>query len=331
MKLSIIIPAYNVEKYIVSCLTSVTKQDLSLSDYEIIVLNDGSTDATLEKVVEFAKDYPNFVIINKSNEGLGATRNRGIDKARGKYIIFLDSDDTITENSIGSLCAQMDEDNLDILEFDFVCVDEKGKKIVSGIFVDRASFRLADVVMSGRDNLLRSDYFIPMVCTRLYRTELLRNNNIYMIHGRHEDENFTPRAYYYAERVKYTDMVIYHYLQRSDSIMGSYTSKNYFDTIISMGLLKKFISEEVDRKDIEIQDYLNSRIEMILQMIYIRSIEGNYNLEKELVKRMKSYNIYPFNSKLYKKYKFVFDFSATLFVPYFRRKLVKQNKIRRNN
>lgn len=98
MKLSIGIPAYNVEKYIVSCLTSVVKQDLSFSDYEIIIVNDGSTDATLVKVIEFAKDYPNFVIISKENEGPGISRNVCIEKAQGEYIWFIDSDDTIKEN-----------------------------------------------------------------------------------------------------------------------------------------------------------------------------------------------------------------------------------------
>lgn len=327
MKISIIIPAYNVEKYIKLCLNSVVKQDLPFSDYEIIVVNDGSTDSTYSMVVDFAKDYSNFVIINKANEGLGATRNCGIDKARGKYILFLDSDDTIIENSIGSLCAQMDKDNLDILEFDFVCVDEKREEIVSEIFPDRPSYRLPNIIMSGRDNLLRSDYFIPMVWTRLYRAELLRNNNLYMIHEKHEDENFTPRAYYHAERVKYSDTVIYYYMQRSDSIMGSYSSKNYFDTIVSVGLLKKFVTEEVDRNDIEIQNYLNRRIEGTLNMIYIRSILKGYNIQKEMIREMKKYNLYPFESALNKKRKVIYDFSTSLFIIYFRKNLKRMGVI----
>lgn len=329
MKISIIIPAYNVEKYIEPCLTSVVKQDLPFSDYEIIVLNDGSTDSTHSKIVSFAKDYTNFVIIDKANEGLGTTRNRGVDAASGEYVMFLDSDDTILENCLASIYSHLKNDDLDILEFNFRHTDEEGFEVVPRIYADGNYQRPLNVVTSGRDNLLYSDHFIPMVWTRLYRTELLRNNNLYMIHEKHEDENFTPRAFYHAERVKYTDTIIYYYLQQSDSIMGSYSSKNYFDTIVSMGLLKKFITETVDRKDIEIQDYLNSRIEMILQMIYIRSIEGNHNLEKELAKVMKRYNVYPFNPKRYKKYKFVFDFSVTLFVPYFRRKLKRMGVIKK--
>lgn len=329
MKLSIGIPAYNVEKYIVPCLTSVVKQDLSFSDYEIIVVNDGSTDTTLEKVIEFAKDYPNFVIISKENEGPGMARNACIEKAQGEYIWFIDSDDTIKENCFGSLCKQMKDDNLDILEFDFICLDEQGKEVIPRIYTEANYQRPIDIIMSGRENLLYSEKFIPMLPIHIYRTKLLRDNNLYLIHGRHEDENYAPRVHYYAKRVKCIDTVIYYYLQRNNSIMGSYSSKNYFDTITSMGLLKKFVTEEVEPNDIEIKNYLNRRIERALMMIYIRSILEGYNMQKELIREMKKHNLYPFELTIYKKYKVVYDFSTSLFIPYFRRKLKRMGVIKK--
>lgn len=147
----------------------------------------------------------------------------------------------------------MKKDNLDILEFDFICVDEQGKEIVPRIYSEANYQRPIDIIMSGRENLLYSERFIPMLPIHIYRTKLLRDNNLYLIHGKHEDENYAPRVHYYAKKVKCTDAVIYYYFQRSDSIMGSYSSKNYFDTIVSMGLLKKFVAEEVNQKDIEIK------------------------------------------------------------------------------
>lgn len=331
MKISIIIPAYNVEKYIDSCLTSVVRQDLPLSDYEIVIVNDGSTDSTYTKIVDFAKNYPNIVIINKSNEGLGATRNRGLDESCGEYVMFLDSDDTIMENCLASIYSHMKDGDLDILEFDFSYIDEDGKDIVPKICSDGNYQRPLNVITSGREYLLYSDYFIPMVCMRAYRRELLIKNNIYMIPYKHEDENFTPIAYYYAKRVKIIDVEIYKYLKHNDSIMNTYNTRNLFDTVTSIGMLQNFITENIPEDDVQLHEYFRVHNTNILSMIYIRSINEGFNVERKLIVMMKKYNIYPFDIKKYKKYKMVYDLSATLFIPYYRRKLSKLNFIRKNN
>lgn len=324
MKISVAIPAYNVEKYIESCLTSVVRQDLPSSDYEILVVNDGSTDSTLSKIVDFAKKYRNIVVLDKKNEGLSATRNLCIDKACGEYLLFLDSDDTIVENCLATIYSQMKEEKLDILEFDFICVDEKGDEIIPRIYRDGDYQRPPNVVMSGRDNLLYSDYFIPMVPMRAYRRDFLLEHHLYMIHKKHEDENFTPRAYYYAQRVKNSGLVLYQYLIRKNSIMGSYGIQNLFDMTVAMGLLKEFVREVISPNDLELHSFFNKRIDRIIRMTYLRSDIYGCKIQQELVNEMKKNNVYPFDIVKKKKYKIIFDLSTYLFVRYYNKKLRKK-------
>ena len=101
IKVSIVIPVYNVEKYLEECIESAIKQ--SLNDIEIICINDGSTDSSLEILKKYEKKYSNIIVISQENKGLSASRNVGIRKAKGKYIYFLDSDDFIDTNSM-ELC-----------------------------------------------------------------------------------------------------------------------------------------------------------------------------------------------------------------------------------
>lgn len=104
MDLSLIIPVYNVERYLPMCLESVVQQ--GLEDYEAILVDDGSTDGSSKICDEYAARYPQFRVIHQENQGLALARNRGISEARGEYILFLDSDDFLVPESIGK-CLRM--------------------------------------------------------------------------------------------------------------------------------------------------------------------------------------------------------------------------------
>ena len=103
MKISLIVPVYNVEKYIEKCLLSCLKQDIPQSDYEIIVVNDGSPDSSLAIAERIAAAATNIIIVSQKNGGLSAARNTGLKIAKGDYIWFIDSDDTIKENCLKSI------------------------------------------------------------------------------------------------------------------------------------------------------------------------------------------------------------------------------------
>ena len=118
-QLSIIVPIYNTEKYLRKCVDSLLEQDLD--DYEILLINDSSPDSSIDIMKEYEEKFPNIIrIFSKENGGLGDTRNFGIPYAKGKYVTFVDSDDYIKENSLNRLCTKMDNEDLDILVYDFV-------------------------------------------------------------------------------------------------------------------------------------------------------------------------------------------------------------------
>ena len=115
MKLSVIIPVYNSEKYLAQCLQSVCNQDLPRKDYEILVINDGSKDFSEGIIISFQQKYNNIIYINQENKGVSAARNAGLEQAKGDYITFIDSDDEIYENTLGCMYSYAVKNNLDLL------------------------------------------------------------------------------------------------------------------------------------------------------------------------------------------------------------------------
>ncbi|MDY4077777.1 MAG: glycosyltransferase family 2 protein [Clostridium sp.] len=129
--LSIIVPAYNVSEFIEECINSVLKQKTEFK-YELIVINDGSKDDTLDKINLFKEDS-HLKIINQENRGFSGARNRGIDEAKGKYIMFLDSDDLLCENSIEKLMKTAYDKKADIVQGAYYTFDKNGNKFYTNI------------------------------------------------------------------------------------------------------------------------------------------------------------------------------------------------------
>ena len=129
IQLSIIIPMYNVEKYIHKCIHSVVQNNLKRDDFEIIIVDDESPDNSLSIATEIAKEFDNITIISQKNKGLGGARNTGIQNAKGKYVLFLDSDDFYTPNSLETILKIAFDNELEILEFGAIVVDSTNKII----------------------------------------------------------------------------------------------------------------------------------------------------------------------------------------------------------
>lgn len=144
LKLSIIVPVYNVEKYLPKCIDSLICGD---GGYEIILINDGSTDGSPDILADYAARYPALIrIITTPNGGLGHARNTGIDAAMGGYLLFVDSDDYLSPDALGSILAALD-DSFDICIFDILSVNESGK-VLKKIARNRPSRRQR--VLAGR-------------------------------------------------------------------------------------------------------------------------------------------------------------------------------------
>lgn len=218
MKLSIIVPVYNVADYLPKCLDSLLAQDLLQNDYEIIVVNDGSTDNSGDIAQQYADKYANITLINQSNQGLSGARNTGIKHANGEYIQFVDSDDYLEENVLGGLMKQVEDDDLDVLRFNYENVNENGEIINPNKdpkhFVDFSN-EVVDGLTFLNNKLGPACYAVQFIITK----ELFIDNNIIFKSGIYfEDVEWTPRMLLKASRVASTSAVAYYYLVREGSI-----------------------------------------------------------------------------------------------------------------
>lgn len=219
MRLSIIIPVYNVEQWIGRCLESCLKQGLSDDDYELIVVNDGTQDRSMDVVEEYCQKVSNIVVVNQENKGLSVARNAGLSVAQGNYIWFVDSDDMLEEGYGAQLLTIAEKQDLDVLCFGLNLLYSDGRKEPYEIYC-----KGGQQVRLGRD-FICSVGMPPAAWCALYRREfLLREGLNFYPDIYHEDMEFTPRAYALAQRISYVPYHVYNYAQREGSIMKS-TSK----------------------------------------------------------------------------------------------------------
>ena len=220
MKLSIVIPVYNVEQYIAKCLQSCIDQDLLEDEYEIIVVNDGTQDKSISIVEDLCKQKKNIHIINRLNGGLSAARNTGLQESKGEYVWFVDSDDWIEPNVLKKLYNRASRDNLDVLCFNLQLAFPDGHKTQYNI-----SCQENGKVYGGSSFVCCVD-MPPAAWLALYRREYLQSRFLSFCEGiLHEDQEFTPRAYYLANRIAFFDDVVYNYNQRQGGIMKSKNNK----------------------------------------------------------------------------------------------------------
>ena len=237
IRLSVIIPVYNVEKFIGKCLDSVEHQDLSAQDYEIIVVDDGSPDKSKEIAQKKAKQYTNIQVVSRPNGGLSAARNTGLDYAKGEYIMFVDSDDWIAENCLTKLVEQCERQHLDMLQ---ICA----ANMIDGVPHRRFSYDENRGVKPGRDLMANGLTFCAPFS--VYNKSFLTRFGLKFHPGIfHEDNEFTPRAYYFAERVGCTNDIIYYVYQNPNSITRIANPQKAFDTLIVMERLEMFCEKYV--------------------------------------------------------------------------------------
>lgn len=216
MKLSIIVPIYNVEKYLHKCVDSILDQDLSSDEYEIILVDDGSPDKCGAIADEYATNYGNVRVIHQENGGLSAARNTGIEAAKGEYIQFVDSDDYLEPNVLGKLLNRVQRDNLDVLRFNYQNVNEEyivfEPNKESRPFMDYSE-SICNGVLFLNERLGYACYAVQFII----RTSLLKECP-FKDHILFEDTQWTPRMLRKAQRVSSMSDICYNYLSRTGSI-----------------------------------------------------------------------------------------------------------------
>lgn len=227
-KVSIIVPVYNVEKYLPTCIDSILAQ--SYDDFELILVDDGSTDSSGEICDRYAVKYGRTIVIHKKNGGLSDARNTGINKAIGKYLLFVDSDDYIEPDTIKNIVNLAEANQSDMVIFGyFADVIDKKNNIIShkncaASIILTEQRKIAKAVVS-----LKRNFVFDSACNKLYLARIVKENNLQMPIGElFEDTGFNLNVFPYLEKVVITSACYYHYMQRnSERITNTYSSKKY--------------------------------------------------------------------------------------------------------
>ena len=218
MKLSIIVPVYNVEAFLKKCVDSILDQNLPQEDYEIILVDDGSTDDSGTLCDAIATTHGNIRVIHQQNRGLSGARNAGIPDAVGDYVMFVDSDDYLCPNVIGTLVGLMEDKDLDILRFNYQNVNEKGEVFEPNKYV-KPFVDYSGVICDGETFLNERLGFACYAWQFMLKTSILQQEGNRFKEGIHfEDVEWTPRILLQARRVASTDTLVYNYLFRTGSI-----------------------------------------------------------------------------------------------------------------
>lgn len=250
--LSVIVPVYNVEEYLESCIRSILAQRMEFK--EIILVNDGSTDRSFDICQRFANEFDCIRLISKSNGGLSSARNVGLGVARGAYVSFVDSDDVLVSDCLEELHGYCIEHDLDLLRFGYSRIDEFGEECISPP-AERAYY---SQIRSGLDflrNEVNAGAYEVVAWAGLYRRKYLAAHSIEFAEGRtHEDHEFFLRCLLSdpGVRVMRVDRPVYGYRVRAGSITKSPAVRNIVDitenTRSMVGFIRDLQLDPVDER-----------------------------------------------------------------------------------
>ena len=285
---SIIVPVYNVEKYLSQCFDSITGIEEDL--YEVILVNDGSTDDSEKICKDIVKKKRNFKLINQDNAGLSAARNTGMEIANGEYILFLDSDDFLNKNALVSIKKLLEEKNTEVF---------LGKAIK--YYEGSETYELSNINYSKYDdNLSASELYLKINNDSAYwlaawkfivKREFIIENNLFFEEGLlHEDELWVPKIIVESKRLEVFDCEFYVYrIGRTGSIINNKNIKKAFDRVLISDRLYE-LSKEYKGSCQKVLRYRSAALIFGL-LITIKEYEKeeNYTLLKTQLNDRKSY------------------------------------------
>jgi Glycosyltransferases involved in cell wall biogenesis len=234
LQLSIIVPVYNVEKFIHPCLESIFRQGLDENCFEVIIVNDGTEDHSMEVIQDIVEQHKNIIVLNQENQGLSVARNNGIAVAKGEYILMPDSDDLLIDYSLKPLLEKAIETKVDLIVADFIFMKDQEfedmhlhiPKQPSPVYVEKTG-----------EQLFLED-LTPYHCyvwRTLYRKELIISRHLSFFPGiRYEDIAFTHECYLKANRCIRTNIILNIYRRWSGSSTLAYKKENTKNFIIAL-------------------------------------------------------------------------------------------------
>ena len=314
MKYSIIVPVYNVEKYIKQCIESIINQ--TYKEFELILVNDGSPDNSQKIIDQYLKKDKRIKSFIKENGGQSDARNFGIEHATGDYILFVDSDDSIEKELLKKINDSLEETKVDIVRFECALYDESGNKISEYHGCEYQNKSTTSIMKE----LITRKYFDPP-WSYCYNLKFWKENNFKYDKGRvHEDFGLTPYILYKAETISSIDYQGYRYLIRSGSTTNSSNyekvKKTVYDMLYEGKKLNKLLENEIEiEKKEAVINYVN-------ECLMLKGRELNIKDRKEYIKELRklkvSKRLYPYNKKKLIK-KIISTISINLYIKVFGR------------
>lgn len=278
-KFSLIIPAYNVEKYIKKCLDSVLNQ--TYNNYEIIIINDGSTDNT-SKILESYKSNKKIKIINQENKGLSNARNTGVSNAKGDYILFIDSDDFIEKELLEILNKTIKDE--DLVRFQIRILDETNKIIKE--YKEETFNNLNGI--EAFNKLSKYNLVELAVCYAYKKDTFLKNNYKFEEKTYHEDFGLIPYIIISSKKVTSINYIGYNYLQRKNSIMNNTDYEKEIKK--SNDVLKHY--KNLIKWSQNIKGDLTIYKSFIANSVILKSLNLKEKDYKNYIKKLKEYKVY---------------------------------------
>lgn len=262
---SIIVPVFNTEKYLEKCIGSILDQ--SFTGLELILVNDGSTDSSLDICKKYTEIDKRIKIINKKNGGAAQARNIAIEQSQGEYIAFVDSDDYIHADFIKILLENAKNKNADISACNYFCVYNE-KRIIER--ANKPAIKDFDNIEAVRDLLLENSTLETILCNKLFKRSLFIDNNLRLIEGEiYEDTRLLYKLAYFSKLITFTNRPLYYYLQRDGSVMnhGVKLPNLLLQTKITEEA-GEWLSQRTDKLNLEIEAYkLTGQINSLNYMV----------------------------------------------------------------
>lgn len=317
IKISVVIPVYNAEKLVHIPLESLLdRQEITPLEYEIVCVNDGSTDNSLSVLDSYKKRYENIRVVTQKNKGLGGARNTGIENSKGKYILFVDADDYICDKSLNQLFNKAESGNLDILEF-----GAQGVRI-SGEVKYTSTINKESDILTGEEYISKILY-MNSACNKLYRRSLLEDNNLRFLERVYiEDIEFNTRAVFSAKRVQAIPTIIGQFVLTEGSITRSKEHKKQLkmmnDMLEVIGIMKKYIHKNVSKESIAFLN-LNKRLSFLTTSLLYRSFKEaqSLNIQKGILQTLNDIDLYPIHYKTNNTSKDIFRVLVNIKFAYF--------------
>ncbi|MGZ0017102.1 glycosyltransferase [Yeosuana sp. AK3] len=252
MKLSVLIPMYNAETYITNCLNSINNQGFIEEEFEVIIIDDGSKDNSVEIVTNYLKNHQNHSLYNESNSGSDSTRNKLLKKAKGDYIYFLDADDYLADNTLNKLLNYALTKNLDFVGFDTLETTNLGEFELKDDFA--TCFDQLKII-SGSQFIKKNRHLRHEVWWYLVKKDLLVKHNIcFDENGNNADVIFTIKILLRTKKMAYCPFAIHRYVQTTTSVMRDKSIEKRRKLIDSMYLMIISYSKLINSIQTEIID-----------------------------------------------------------------------------